>query len=241
MTTPATPSSPPPAGDKRNFVPVDETYAALTLEDRMRLFWLKNGKTVVAFVIVVLVGVIAKGGWDYLAAQKELEIGREYAAAGTPAKLQAFVAAHPDHVLAGVARLSLADEAYAANRSIEAVASYEQAMGIIKTGPLASRAKLGVAMAKLQAGNKPEGEAALKLLAADPAELKGTRIEAAYQLASLASVAGKADDVKKYSDQVMQLDANSPWVQRAMMLRATITAPVSAGAEPAVKLPPGGK
>ena len=95
-------------------------------------------------------------------------------------------------------------------------------------------------MAKLQAGKAAEGEAALKQLAADTAEPKGARVEAAYQLASLAVAAGKPEDARKYSDQVMQIDPTSPWTQRAFMLRANL--PVSDVAAPgeaasAIKLP----
>ena len=243
MTKPAAPSAPKATGDDRNLVAVDENYVALTFEDRLRIFWQKNGKTVVAFAVVILLAILARGGWDYLAAQKEVALEREYAAAGTSDQLKTFAAAHAGHELAGIARLRLADEAYAAGKSADAISGYDAAVTVIKTGPLASRARLGRAMATVQAGKTAEGEAALKQLAADATEAKGIRVEAAYQLASLAGVAGKSDDVKKYFDQIMQLDPSSPWLQRAMMLRASLppteTAPT--GTVPAVKLPGSGK
>jgi len=245
MTTPATPSAPKSSGDKRNYVAVDENYVALTFEDRLRIFWKKNGKSVVGLVVVVLLAILAKGAWDYSLAQKEVEIGRDYAAATTSAQLKAFASAHPGHTLAGIARLQLADEDYAAGRSTEAIYGYEDAVSALKTGPLASRARLGLAMAKIQGGKAAEGEASLKQLLADTTEAKATRVEAAYQLASLANVAGRADDVKKYSDQVMAIDPASPWLQRALMLRANLPvaapAPASKGATPAVIFPSTGK
>jgi len=228
MPTPATPSAPKSAGDGRNVVPVDENYVALTFEDRLRIYWQKNGKSVVALVVIVLLAILAKGAWDYRTAQREVELQRDFAAATTPAQLKAFVTANPNHVLAGVARLQLADADYAAGRSTEAVYGYEDAISALKTGALASRARLGAAMAKIQGGKTAEGEAALKVLAADANETKATRTEAAYQLASLASVAGRSDDVKKYSDQVMALDPSSPWLQRALMLRANLPVAESA-------------
>jgi hypothetical protein len=243
MTTPATPSAPKKTGDDRNLVAVDENYAALTFEDRLRIYWQKNSRTVVAFIVIVLLAVLAKGAWDYLAAQKELEIERAYAAAGTPDQLKAFAAAHAGHVLTGVAQLRLADGAYASGKSADAISNYEAAIAALKSGPLASRARLGLAMSKIQSGKTADGEAALKQLASDATEAKGTRVEAAYQLASLASVAGKADDLKKYSDQVMQLDPNSGWMQRVMILHASSSAaePPATGATPAVKFPGSGK
>lgn len=239
MATPSSPSAPKPAGDGRNLVPVDENYVALTFEDRLRIYWQKNGKSVVALVVIVLLAILAKGAWDYRTAQRELDIQREYAAATTSAQLKAFATAHSGHVLAGVARLRMADEDYAAGRSTEAIYGYEDALPALKAGPLASRARLGLAMAKIQGGKTADGEAALKVLAADPAETKATRVEAAYQLASLASVAGRSEDVKKYSDQVMALDPSSPWLQRVLMLRASL--PVAeaapAAAAPTVNFP----
>ena len=243
MTTPATPSAPKPAGDHRNLVAVDEHYVALTMEDRLHIFWQKNSGSVTALLVVVLLGILAKGIWEYMAAQKEQDLQRDYAAALTSEKLRAFAGAHPDHVLAGIARLRLADEAYAAGKSADAMASYEQAIPIL-TGPLASRAKLGVAMAKIQSGRTADGEAALKQLAADANEPKATRAEANYQLASLAGSAGRAADVKKYTDQVMQLYPTSQvWIQRVVMLQASTTAaePAADGVTPAVKLPAPGK
>jgi tetratricopeptide (TPR) repeat protein len=115
--------------------------------------------------------------------------------------------------------LRLADDAYAAGKPADAISGYEEAMADLKTGLLASRAKLGLAMAKLQAGRTADGEAALKQLAADTTEAKGVRVEASYHLASLASTAGKADEVKKYSEQILQLAPNSPWTRRPSLPR----------------------
>ena len=227
MTTPASPASPKPAGDDRNLVAVDATYAAVTFEDKLHLFWKNNGTLVLAVCALILVGIVGKGGWDYLAAQKELGIEKDYAAATTPEQRKAFIAAHADHSLAGMAQLRLADEAYAAGKAADALSGYEQTLTIIKSGPLAARAQLGRAMAKIQAGKAAEGTADLKQLAGDANQLKGVRVEAAYQLASLAAEVGNAVDVQKYSDQLMQIDPASPWTQRSIALRASLPAPAA--------------
>ena len=52
-------------------------------------------------------------------------------------------------------------------------------------------------------------------------------------MASLAADAGRADDVKKYSDQIAQIDPASPWTQRVMALKAAL--PVAGVAAPAVE------
>jgi hypothetical protein len=136
--------------------------------------------------------------------------------------------------LGTLAQLRLTDDAYTAGKAAEAVTGYETVAAKLKTGPLFARAQLGLAMAKIAAGKTAEGETALKALAGDAAQLKGIRAEASYHLASLAAEAGRADDVKKYSEQVAQIDPSSPWTQRAMTLRASLpVAPAAAAPQTA--------
>ena len=160
MTKPATPSA-PRSGDDRNLVAADENYVALTFEDRLRIFWQKNGKSVVAFIVIVLLGVLAKGVWDYRATQKERELERAYAAATTPVQLKAFATAHPGHVLAGVARLRLADDDYAAGKWTEAIYGYEDAVPALKSGPLA-RPRRKFWRAKRQKGRRRSSSSHLR-------------------------------------------------------------------------------
>jgi hypothetical protein len=190
-------------------------------------------------LIVILLIVAGKGAWEYLAEQKERGIGEAYAAANTPAQLKAFITEHSGHPLSGVALLRTADDAYAAGQYSESTSSYDQAAQVLKTGPLASRARLGSAMSKLQSGQTAEAVAALKAFAADSKEITAYRAEAAYHLASHAAASGNAADVKTYSDQLMQLDPASPWTQRSLALRSTvgIEEPVSTESAPSITLP----
>ncbi len=87
----------------------------------------------------------------------------------------------------------------------------------------------------------------LKQLSGDAGQLKAIRTEAAYHLVSLAADAGKADEVKNYLEQLMQIDPASPWTQRAAALRlglpATAEKEKEAGGSdvPTISLKPGGK
>jgi hypothetical protein len=232
MSTPATPSSPQPAGDDRNLVAIDATTAT-SFEDKMQVFWQKNGTAVLVVIGLVFAGIVAKYGWDYLAAQKELGVEKEYAAASTADQLKAFAASHDGHALAGIALLRVADEAYGAGKLADAITGYDKALPVLKNSPLAPRAKLGRAVAKIGAGKTAEGTAELKQLADDATQAKGVRAEATYHLASLATDAGNAADVQKFTEQLIKIDVQSPWTQRAMMLRATIPAAPAAPAAPA--------
>lgn len=243
MPTSATPSSPNPSRDDRNLVAVGESNMAPSFEERVHSFWQKNSKVVTAILVVILLGIAAKGAWEYLAARKEREIGRAYAEAATPAQIKTFAAENPDHPLGGVAQLRIADEAYAEARYADAGPAYDQAATSLETGPLASRARLGSAMAKLQSGRTADAQTALKAFAADSKEIKAYRAEALYLLTSLAATGGNAAEVNGYSDQLMQLDPASPWTQRSLALRAKVApAPVApAEASPAITLPGSGK
>jgi hypothetical protein len=232
MSTPATPPGSQPSVDDRNLVPTGPATA--TFEDKANAFWEKNRGLLVGLCVAVVVLLVGKGAWDHLAAQKELEIEQKFAAATTSEQLKAFAAANPGHSLAGIAYLRIADEAYTAGKGADAVAAYEQAAGLIKSGPLASRAQLGRALAKVQAGKSTEATAELKQLAGDANQAKSLRAEASYHLASLAAEARNADEVQKLSDQIMQLDPTSAWAARAMALRSSLPAPAAA---PAAKTP----
>ena len=190
----------------------------------MNIFWTKNGTAVLALCGLVAVGILANGAWGYLQAQKELDVQKAYAAATTSDQLKSFAAAHADHSLAGIAQLRLADEAYTAGKSADALAGYDKVVAILKTGPLVARAQLGRALAKVQAGKGTEAITDLRQLVSAAAQPKGARAEAAYHLTSLAAEAANAADVQKYSDQLMQLDPSGPWTQRALMLRASLPA-----------------
>ncbi len=217
------PTDPKPAGDDRNLIPVDATPVA-SFEDNMYVFWQKYRGLILGLCVLVLVGIIGKGGWDYLARQKELDVEKAYAAAKTPEQLKAFSASHPDHVLGGVAQLRMADDAYAAGKSGDAVAGYDKALSSLKDGPLAARARLGRALAKVQAGNATEATNELKQLVSDTAQFKAIRTEAAYHLTSLPVESGNVEEAQKLSDQLMQIDPTSPWTQRGLQLRATLPA-----------------
>lgn len=234
MTTPD--SSPRPAGDDRNLVLVDPATPAPSFEETLQLFWIKHSKTVIAICAVILAGIVGKGAVEYYQVQREKGIAADYVAAKSDEQLKAFIASHDDHQLAGVGWLRLADTAYTAGRYADAQANYAKASAVLKTGALAGRAALGAAISQVMAGKAGDGEAALKALADDAAQLKPIRSEAAYHLATTLLDAGKTTEVAKILEQCLSLDPTSAWAQRAMALRATLPAStVEAAVKPATE------
>ena len=94
-------------------------------------------------------------------------------------------------------------------------------------------------MCLLQGGQPAEGAALLQQLAGDANQLQAVRSEAAFHLSSMAFAAGKFDDVVKFTDLIMQIDANGVWAQRAILLRMRVpmSAATSAPATPGAPVP----
>jgi len=228
------------AGDDRNLVTIDENYLAPTFEDKLLMFWEKNGRAVIAVVVVVALGLVGRWGFLTYAASRERAIAAEYAAAKDGAALKTFAQAHPTASLAGIAHLRIADEAYAAGNYGAAVADYDAASKILSGQALGDRARLGAAVSKLQAGDQAGGKAALETLANDVVFTRTLRAEAAFHLALQARDAGQPAEAKKMIELVLTADSTGLWAQRAMQLQSSLpaepapsvapSAPVSAAA-----------
>ena len=212
----------------------------VTFEDKMRGFWASYRKVVLALCALVVLGIVGKGALEYFEEQREEGVRKAYAAATTPDQLKAFAAANASHSLAGVAHLRMADDAYKAGKAADAVSGYEKAAGILKSGPLAARARLGLALSNVLAGKSADGAKVLGQVAGDEKEFKAVRAEAIYHLCSLAAEAGQAEEVQKRVDELMKLDVSSPWTQRAMSLRASLPAAPAADAKKDAAAAPAG-
>lgn len=221
MSTPA--KSENPAGTEA------EVNVTPGFEEKLNQFWQRNRRGLVMLCTVILLAILAKGGWEYLAAQKEQDVRKAYAAAATIAQKRSFAEAHAGHELAGVAWLQVADAAYAEGKSADAIAAYQASTKILTEGPLSGRAALGLAMAQIQAGQTEAGKAALRTLADSASAPKGIRTEAAYHLASMAHAGGDDATFQQFAQQIMQIDPASPWSQRLMMMQVSKrTAPETA-------------
>jgi len=220
-------STPVPSNQHPTPATSSDVIVPPSFEEQLHKFWKNYANPIYTLCVIVLVAIIGKGGYDMYVTSQENQVGADYTAASTSEKLKAFAAAHSGHQLAGVAKLRLADEAYVAGNFTQAALDYQAAVDRLKTGPFAGRARLGCAMAKLQAGQTAEGENQLKQLANDDKQMKAVRAEAAYQLASQAAAAGRNDDALKFLDQVMTVEQGGTWAQRAMMLRSTLPVPTA--------------
>ncbi len=208
------------------------------LEEKLRLAWARYGNLIFILCGLVAAAILAKGGMEYLAAQKEVNIQKDYAACTSPDSLKTFAAAHPGDPLAGLAELRVADAAYGSGSFADAAAGYSSAVADLPAGPFKGRARLGLAMAQAQSGRAPEAETGLREVLNDETELKPIRSEAAYHLAGLAVAAGRTGEVQKLAERMMQIDPSSPFAERMMALRASVPdAPAAGPLVPSVVLP----
>ena len=222
------------SGDDRNLVTIDENYLAPTFEDKLLMFWEKNGRAVITVVVVAALAIVARWAFGAYAESRERAIAAEYAAAKDSAGLKAFAQAHPEAELAGVAQLRIADEAYAAGNFAAAQADYDAAAKALSGQVLGDRARLGAAISKLQAGDAAGGKAALEALAKDVVFTRTLRAEAAFHLALQARDAGQPAEAKKMIELVLTADATGLWAQRAMQLQSSLPAEPAPAATPAV-------
>ena len=211
--------------------------APVFLEDRLKQAWGRYANAIYVLCGLIVAGMIAKGGLDYLNVQKELEIEKEYAACTTPDAFKAFAAEHRNHPLGALVELKLADEAFINGKFAEAVANYEKAVADLPAGPFQSRAKLGLAMSQVRSGKTADAEAGLRKILNDAAEYKAVRCEAGYDLAEVAVAGGHPNEVQNLATQLMQIDPTSPFAERAFALRSELGP--AAGSAPVIAVPAG--
>ncbi|HEY1793025.1 MAG TPA: hypothetical protein VGG34_08905 [Opitutaceae bacterium] len=192
----------------------------LAPEDQLRLLWDRYGNLAYWVLAAAALFIIARGGWNFMNAQKEAAIRKDYQACTTPDSYLAFAAKHPGHPLAGVAEESVADNAYSSGSFTDALKSYSEAVSDLPAGPARQQAKLGQAMALVSVGRTGEAEADLKALMADASDLKTVRCEAGYHLANLEIAAGRAGEVQGISEELDKIDATNPFAIQASTLAA---------------------
>jgi hypothetical protein len=207
----------------------DNPQVQLSPDEQLKALWDKYGKFIYYVFGAVAIGLIARGGIDYVNREKEAGIEKEYLACTTPDSYLSFAVKHPGHPLAGVAEETVADNSYASGKYLDALKAYSSAVTDLPEGPVRDHAKLGQAMSLELTGRTGEAESALRALVEDPAQMKTIRCEAGYHLAGLEVAAGRAGDVAKLSDELMKIDPESPFAERTFMLRSTLPAEPAPG------------
>jgi len=210
-------TTPPVENQSQNQPAAPESGFEIAVQE----FWQKNRSLILGLVVVALLGIVGREGWQYFAAQHEQSVRADYASAGDrPEQLTAFAAANSGHELAGVAYLRVADIKYTAGDFRAAADNYNKAIAALKVSAVLGRARLGVAMSQLGNGDKAASETSFKAIAADTSLLKPARAEANYHLAALAYEAGNTAELDRLVGEITKLDTSGIWAERAASLQA---------------------
>jgi hypothetical protein len=208
MTTPATPA------DK------NAAEIAPSFEETLLGLWTRYSSLAYIACGVISLAILARYGIQYINAQKELGIQKEFMECVSADSFKTFVANHPGHPLTGVSELFVGDNYYVAAKYPEAAGAYSSAISDLPKGPVLAHAKLGLAMAEAQSGKTADAEAGLKALMNDVGEVKTYRCEAGYHLAILSIADGRSADVQNIAETVLQIDPQSPFAERTFALRS---------------------
>jgi tetratricopeptide (TPR) repeat protein len=206
-------------------------------EVRLKRAWDRYGSLLYITCGVVLLAILAKGGWEYVNAQKELGIQKDFEECTTPDAYRSFASSHPGHPLTGVAEQMIADAAFTAGKYTDAANAYLAAASDLPPGPVRGHAKLGLGVSLALSGKPAEAETNLRQILNDTTELSAIRCEAGYQLAELAVAAGRGMEVQQLAEQEMQIDAASPFAARTLQIRPPAPAPLTAPRIPTLTLP----
>ncbi len=229
-------------GDDRHLVAVDESYAGGDLEDRLWLFWRNHRNKVYGVICVISAVIILWQGWRIYQAHVEASLQGEFAAATDAPALTAFAQAHPDATLGKLAQLEAADTLYKDGKFKEATDAYVKASTMLGDDEKSGRARLGQAMAVLQAGDAKTSAQLLEALTNDSTVVENLRAEATYYLAILAVQAGDNDGATKWLNHLKEFKESNVWSSQAATIAEILpllsdVKIVAGSAAPAPKIP----
>jgi len=194
------------------------------VEERFNDFWKKNGVGIFGGIALGAAIVIGIQLFQYLDQKKEQSVQDAFLGADTSEARLQFVREHPDHQLAGLAQLKVADARYEEGSFQEAADLYAASSKVFEDPTLVSRALLGQGVSLLQAGSTENGRALLNAVALDASALDQTRGEAAYTLAVSYWESGETEKALELTDVILQLEGAQFWAFRANALRERLGA-----------------
>ncbi|WP_309400119.1 tetratricopeptide repeat protein [Cerasicoccus maritimus] len=206
-------------GDDRNIVEIDDAFAEADLEDRAWLYWQNNKGTIIAAIVIAILGVVGVNTWKMMQANQVANLQEDYSLAiGDAEKLQSFGAANSDTALGGIATLKAADDKYTAGEFETAIGLYQQSVPALKDTVIVGRARLGVGMSQIKAGQTDAGKATLTTLMDSAAILAAIRAEAALEVAQLELASGNRDAAQKILENVTEMENVTYWKRMAEAL-----------------------
>ncbi len=175
-------------------------------EEVLLEFWRRRRRVIEGAAVLLFVVVLAYQIMIYVADRKEAAVRLAYQEAEEGESLIGFAEEYSRHPLSGFAYLEVANREYGEREFEAAAGHYLSAVETLEETPLAGRARLGFAMARIQSGHEDEGRSALLEIANDTEGLDGTRAEAAYNLAVLYWEREEFSEMKGQLDLIAKLE-----------------------------------
>lgn len=205
-------------GDDRNLVSIDEAFKEAEFEDKVWLFWARNKAAIIAGAVAALLAVVAVQGYRIYQEKKLAQLQDSYIQASQSGALESFGQQHADTTLGGLALLESADKQYAEENYTAAAKLYQEAILPLNNTPFAQRARLGLGMSQLKAGQKNEAINTLKALADDSQAIGALRGEAAYNIAIFSVSEKDFATAQTWIDRISKIPNASFWGERARLL-----------------------
>ena len=219
----AKPKDPSQSEDKQGtFQKLDEAYAESSMEEQLLVYWNRHKNQIVLGVGVALILIVGYQLSAWWSAKSVEDRGQAYAEAADAGQKQAFADKHSGTDLGGLAFLELADKAYTDAEYSKAVGLYEQAFSAFELTEFKQRAHLGLAMARLQAGEEANAVKDLEAVANNAEYPDAARGEALYQLSVIDWQNGDFESMLAHQDRIDGLAYASHWQGKAMQLQNSI-------------------
>ncbi len=171
------------AADERKTVALNDDVSGAEFEDKVWYYWGKNKNFIIMLFVITLALIVGIQGWKYYKAQKFDALASAYESTTNAESRAAFALENSGSVIAGIALLQNADEAYAAKQYEKSAALYTDAVKSLGTSILSGRAKIGEAMSLFNTGNASEAKKLLTDISQDNTIDYSFRSEASYTLA----------------------------------------------------------
>ncbi|MGF1450688.1 MAG: tetratricopeptide repeat protein [Opitutales bacterium] len=222
---PAKPASGGRGPDERNLVEVDEAFAQASFDDRLWLWWQRNGKALLTGAAVALIAAGLVQAFRMFERQQFESMQAEYAeAVGDSEALRAFGREHSGTSLGGAALLKVADETFQEGNYAEAANLYQQAAASLEGLPLATRATMAQAFALIEQGDTrvQAGYALLAQVAETSGNLPSLRAEAAFHRGVLATEAEDYATARRFFDLAVEQDQSGVWRQQVQQIERAV-------------------
>ncbi|MDQ8194521.1 hypothetical protein QEH59_08785 [Coraliomargarita sp. SDUM461004] len=202
--------------DERNLIDVEDSEE-ISFEDRVSIYWMENKGFISGCVFALALLIVAFNGMRIYTNHAKAKLQESYSEAINNETLAEFAQANPNKDLGGLAALTVADQAYAAQEFEKALNFYSIASQALADNILAGRARLGQAFANFYNDNQSQALAQLTAIAEDTSLAEVARAEAAYHLAIEADAAGRSEDYDRYVAQIQSSPLATQWQQRVAM------------------------